>query len=233
MRLGLTHSYAELPPAFHTTELLGDSGSARDLLAWNATLADELGSMRTPCSPWRMSCSPAACPRIRARSPWRTLATSSLTSGRRCDGRAILLGEKRDVSSVLRDLQLEGRRPHTLVTRRRWPRRGGPMLREYSSARPCMRWASRRRVRSPWWPRATRCCAIAAPPGAVLAARGSQPAYASAPSSTSPRAGRPPRPIRTPPLRYCHRAPLIRNWHHRRKPQLDFPRRGGQHSRPH
>jgi serine/tyrosine/threonine adenylyltransferase len=132
MRLGLTHSYADLPPAFHTTEVPAVPGAPR-LLAWNEALATELGLDAAALQP-------VAHELLSGRTlPEDARPIAMAYAGHQFahfvpalgDGRAILLGEKRDANGVLRDLQLKG------AGRTRWSRGGdghaavGPMLREY------------------------------------------------------------------------------------------------------
>jgi uncharacterized protein YdiU (UPF0061 family) len=132
MRLGLTHSYAELPPAFHTTELPATPAAPR-LLAWNSALADELGLDAAALQPvahelFSGRVLPEDSRPIAMAYAGHQFAHFVPALG---DGRAILLGEKRDARGVLRDLQLKG------AGRTRWSRAGdghaavGPMLREY------------------------------------------------------------------------------------------------------
>jgi len=132
MRLGLTHSYADLPPDFHTAEVPAKPIAPR-LLAWNATLATRLGLDAAALQPlaheiFSGHTLPEDARPIAMAYAGHQFAHFVPALG---DGRAILLGEKRDADGVLRDLQLKG------VGRTRWSRAGdghaavGPMLREY------------------------------------------------------------------------------------------------------
>ncbi len=132
MRLGLTHSYAELPPAFHTVEMPAKPVAPR-LLAWNAALATGLGLDAAALQPvahevFSGRTLPEDSRPIAMAYAGHQFAHFVPALG---DGRAILLGEKRDANGVLRDLQLKG------AGRTRWSRTGdgraavGPMLREY------------------------------------------------------------------------------------------------------
>ncbi len=132
MRLGLTHSYADLPPAFHTVEVPATPLAPR-LLAWNAALATELALDAAALQPVAHELFSGR------RLPEDSRPIAMAYAGHQFahfvpalgDGRAILLGEKRDAKGVLRDLQLKG------AGRTRWSRAGdghaavGPMLREY------------------------------------------------------------------------------------------------------
>lgn len=132
MQLGLTHSYAELPAQFHSAATPLAPPAPR-LLVWNAALAAELGYDAEALG----SIAHELFSGLRLPDDARPIAMAY--AGHQFahfvpslgDGRAILLGERRDASGVLRDLQLKGAGPT------QWSRRGdglaaiGPMLREY------------------------------------------------------------------------------------------------------
>jgi len=132
MQLGLTHSYADLPAPFHTAERPAIPPEPR-LLLWNAALADELGLDSKALQPvahevFSGKTLPDDARPISMAYAGHQYAHFVPALG---DGRAILLGERRDRSGVLRDIQLKG------SGRTRWSRSGdgraavGPMLREY------------------------------------------------------------------------------------------------------
>jgi uncharacterized protein YdiU (UPF0061 family) len=132
MRLGFEHTYAALPPAFFTA-VQPAAVPAPSLLAWNAPLARELGLDAEALRP-------VAHEIFSGRQlPEDARPVAQAYAGHQFghfvpalgDGRALLLGELRDVNGVLRDVQLKG------SGRTPWSRSGdglaavGPMLREY------------------------------------------------------------------------------------------------------
>ncbi|HXC58275.1 MAG TPA: YdiU family protein, partial [Steroidobacteraceae bacterium] len=131
MQLGLIHSYADLPPEFHTTEQPAVPSDPR-LLIWNDVLADELrlGEALRPHAHELFSGQklPEDAQPIAMAYAGHQYAHFVPSLG---DGRAILLGERHDRGGVLRDIQLKG------SGRTHWSRGGdgraavGPMLREY------------------------------------------------------------------------------------------------------
>ena len=131
MQLGLTHSYAGLPPEFHTAEQPAVPPDPR-LLVWNDALASELRLDDALQSHAQELFSGKQLPDdaqpIAMAYAGHQYAHFVPSLG---DGRAILLGERVDRSGVLRDIQLKG------AGRTHWSRGGdgraavGPMLREY------------------------------------------------------------------------------------------------------
>lgn len=132
MRLDLLHTYAGLPAKFYTAEKPAVPPSPR-LLAWNAPLATELGFDPEALAPVAHEIFSGLSLPEDARPISMAYAGHQFGSFVPAlgDGRAILLGERRDARGTLRDLQLKGSGPT------RWSRRGdglaavGPMLREY------------------------------------------------------------------------------------------------------
>jgi serine/tyrosine/threonine adenylyltransferase len=132
MRLGFEHTYAALPPAFHTA-VQPAVVPAPSLLAWNDALASELGLDAAMIRPVAQE---VFCGR---QLPEDARPIAQAYAGHQFahfvpalgDGRALLLGELRDRHGRLRDVQLKG------SGRTPWSRAGdglaavGPMLREY------------------------------------------------------------------------------------------------------
>jgi uncharacterized protein YdiU (UPF0061 family) len=131
MRLGFEHTYAALPPVFHTA-VQPAAAPAPSLLVWNDALASELGLAA--------AIRPVAQEIFSGRQlPEDARPLAQAYAGHQFahfvpalgDGRALLLGELRDRSGALRDVQLKG------SGRTPWSRSGdglaavGPMLREY------------------------------------------------------------------------------------------------------
>src|SRR5262245_4976885 len=118
MRLGLTHSYAALPAQFHTTEQPAPPPDPR-LLLWNDALAQQLGLDAPVQSAAHDLFSGKVLPEdaqpISMAYAGHQYAHFVPALG---DGRAILLGERRDRDGVLRDIQLKG------SGRTRWSRAG-------------------------------------------------------------------------------------------------------------
>src|SRR5262245_39464566 len=129
MRFGFGHSYAALPPVFHT-EVQPAAVPAPSLLAWNEALADELGLDTVailPLAPELFS---------GRQLPEDARPIAQAYAGHQFghfvpalgDGRALLLGELRDRGGRLRDVQFKG------SGRTAWSRGGdglaavGPML---------------------------------------------------------------------------------------------------------
>ncbi len=132
MQLGLTHSYAGLPAEFHTAEQPAVPPAPR-LLVWNEALATELALDSDALRPvahelFSGKTLPDDARPISMAYAGHQYAHFVPALG---DGRAILLGERRDRAGQLRDIQLKG------SGRTRWSRSGdgraavGPMLREY------------------------------------------------------------------------------------------------------
>lgn len=132
MRLDLLHTYAGLTAKFYTAEKPAAPPSPR-LLAWNTPLAAELGFDPEALAPVAHEIFSGLTLPEDARPISMAYAGHQFGSFVPAlgDGRAILLGERRDVRGALRDLQLKGAGPT------RWSRSGdglaalGPMLREY------------------------------------------------------------------------------------------------------
>lgn len=132
MRFDLLHTYAGLPAKFYTAEKPAAPPSPR-LLAWNTPLAAELGFDPETLAPVAHEIFSGLTLPEDARPISMAYAGHQFGSFVPAlgDGRAILLGERRDVRGALRDLQLKGAGPT------RWSRSGdglaalGPMLREY------------------------------------------------------------------------------------------------------
>jgi uncharacterized protein YdiU (UPF0061 family) len=132
MRLGLEHSYAALPEDFYT-RVQPAAVKAPRLLAWNAPLAEELGLDATALQP--VAHEVFSGQRLPEDANPIAMAYAGHQFGHFVpalgDGRALLLGEKRDRDGVLRDLQFKG------SGRTHWSRSGdglaavGPMLREF------------------------------------------------------------------------------------------------------
>jgi uncharacterized protein YdiU (UPF0061 family) len=132
MRLGFEHTYAALPPVFHT-DVQPAAVPAPSLLAWNDALADEL---RLDAAAIRPVAQELFSGRQLPEDAW---PIAQAYAGHQFghfvpalgDGRALLLGELRDRHGTLRDVQLKGSGPTP------WSRAGdglaavGPMLREY------------------------------------------------------------------------------------------------------
>jgi uncharacterized protein YdiU (UPF0061 family) len=132
MRLGFDHTYAALPPAFFTGTQPA-AVPAPSLLAWNDPLARELGLDAEALRPLAHEIFSGR------QLPEDARPIAQAYAGHQFgqfvpalgDGRALLLGELRDVYGVLRDVQLKG------SGRTPWSRSGdglaavGPMLREY------------------------------------------------------------------------------------------------------
>jgi serine/tyrosine/threonine adenylyltransferase len=132
MRLGFEHTYAALPPGFHTAAQPA-AAPAPVLLAWNDALATELGLDTAALRPVAQHIFsgrqlPEDAQPIAQAYAGHQFAHFVPALG---DGRALLLGELRDRHGVLRDVQLKGSGPTM------WSRSGdglaavGPMLREY------------------------------------------------------------------------------------------------------
>jgi uncharacterized protein YdiU (UPF0061 family) len=132
MRIGFEHTYAALPPAFHT-EARPAAVPAPQLLVWNDALADELGLDSALIRPLAHALFSGR--QLPADARPIAMAYAGHQFGHFVpalgDGRALLLGELRDRVGVLRDVQLKG------SGRTTWSRSGdglaavGPMLREY------------------------------------------------------------------------------------------------------
>ncbi len=132
MQLGFEHTYAALPPAFHVT-VAPAPVPAPLLLAFNAPLAAELGLDAVALRPIAHEIFSGH------RLPEDARPIAMAYAGHQFgnfvpalgDGRALLLGELRDRSGSLRDVQMKG------SGRTPWSRSGdglaavGPMLREY------------------------------------------------------------------------------------------------------
>jgi uncharacterized protein YdiU (UPF0061 family) len=132
MQLGFEHTYAALPPAFHVTATPA-TPPAPQLLAFNEPLARELRLDPAALRPLAHEIFSGQ------RLPEDARPIAMAYAGHQFghfvpalgDGRALLLGELRDVHGVLRDVQLKG------SGRTVWSRSGdglaavGPMLREY------------------------------------------------------------------------------------------------------
>jgi uncharacterized protein YdiU (UPF0061 family) len=132
MRFGFEHTYAALPPAFHT-DVQPAAVPAPSLLVWNDALARELGLDAAAIGPLAQEIFsgrqlPEDARPIAQAYAGHQFAHFVPALG---DGRALLLGELRDRHGALRDVQLKG------SGRTPWSRAGdglaavGPMLREY------------------------------------------------------------------------------------------------------
>jgi uncharacterized protein YdiU (UPF0061 family) len=134
MHLGLEHHYAALPARLHANVAPTRVSSPR-LIVWNDRLATELGWAEPPGDPQALA-EIFGGARIAEDARPIALAYAGHQFGNFVpqlgDGRAILLGERRDVAGVLRDVQLKGAGPTP------WSRGGdgrsalGPALREYA-----------------------------------------------------------------------------------------------------
>jgi uncharacterized protein YdiU (UPF0061 family) len=132
MRMGFEHSYAALPPAFHT-EARPAAVPAPRLLAWNDALAAELGLDSAQLRPQAQELFSGRQLPEDARPI--AMAYAGHQFGHfvpaRGVGRAVVRGALRDRAGALRDVQLKG------SGRTAWSRSGdglaavGPMLREY------------------------------------------------------------------------------------------------------
>jgi uncharacterized protein YdiU (UPF0061 family) len=135
MKLGLEHSYAQLPPRFFA-ELPPAPVSSPALLVFNGALAHELGLM-PPATETERAEWAALLSGNRPPEDARTLAMAY--AGHQFahfvpqlgDGRALLLGEKRACDGRLYDIQLKGSGPTPFSRAGDGRAAVGPMLREY------------------------------------------------------------------------------------------------------
>ena len=132
MQLGLTHSYAALPPHFYRRVSPTSVGNPQ-LVVFNRALAEELG-----LNPDVVETNAAALfsgNQLPQDADPIAMAYAGHQFGgfvpQLGDGRAILLGERKDRNGVLRDIQLKGAGLTPFARNGDGRAALGPMLREY------------------------------------------------------------------------------------------------------